>query len=304
MTIEDQLADLLAGQRTTNELLGKIHAAQNEPHTPTDPDEPGTDPTDPGTPLVVLPLDGVPIVDVLPIAADWTLTLPIPKPNTTPAQNSPWNDYPDRLVNGRAPGLAYAAMVGGRRAVVFDVPDPNDGVTTKSSKYPRSELREMIAGARWEEAARDSADPFVCTAELAIVTAGLSTRPRVVGWQIHGGDDDVCQLIATEDDQLGVSWRDGKEFIALREHYTGEPFRLRVESLGKVPGIDGRLVQGPVQIKIDDERPLRISPGAGSGWFVKAGAYAQTGGKSDHREPASAFGRVIYWALDVQPRAV
>lgn len=282
--IEDQLAALVDGQKRTNELLAALVDGQGEPQEPGEPHQPG-----PGGPLVVVPVDDVRPVDVLPIAADWTLTLPIGKPNTT---NSPWNDYLDRLNNGRAPGMFYPAMVGGRRAVVFDVRDPNNGVTTKNSNYPRSELREMIAGRRWDEAARESSVPFVSTAELAIVTAGLVTRPRVVGWQIHGGDDDVCQVVADEQGRLGVAWRDGDAWLTLRERYAGEPFRLRVENTGKA-----------VTFSVDGQPAGQITPGSGSGWYVKAGCYVQTGGRSKHREPATALGRVIYWSLDVQPRA-
>ena len=296
--IQDGQQRIQDGQTQIKQRLDLLLLDHPEPSTPDQPDEPT-----PSGPLTVQPLPGVPIADVLPIAAGWTLSLPIPKPGTTPADSSPWNDYPDKLTGGAAPGMAYPALVGGRRAVVFDVANPSAGVTTSGSKYPRSELREMIDGQRWEEAARSSGKAFTCTAELAIITSGLTTRKRVVGWQIHGGDDDVCQLIADEQGRLGISWRDGDAWLTLRERYAGEPVRLRVDSLGKVPDAAGRLVQGPIRISIDGQPAVQIAPGAGSGWYVKAGAYVQTGGRSTYREPATAVGRVIYWSLDVQPRA-
>lgn len=291
--IEDQLAALVAAQQTTHQLLGELCVSQAQTNrllAGQQPEPPQPEPSEPATPAdEIVPLDDVRPVDVLPILADWTLTLPIDKPGAT---DSPWNDYPDKLVAGRAPGMFYAARVGNRRGVVFEVRDPNNGAHTKNSDYPRSEVREMATGKRWVKAGYPSTRLTVVEAELAIITSGLVTRPRIAGFQFHNGADDVCQVIASEDGQLGVSWRDGDEWTVLREHYAGERFRLRVATTGG----------GQITFDVDGERRGQIEA-KGSGWYVKAGAYLQTGGESAHREPATAVGRVVYFALDVQPRS-
>ena len=89
-----------------------------------------------------------------------------------------------------------------------------DGVTTKNSHFPRSELREMNGSAKaaWSNTS-GTHTLDVCEA----ITQVPSAKPEVVGAQIHDDKDDVLQ-IRLEGQKLMVQYDDGKsEQVARRE---------------------------------------------------------------------------------------
>ena len=93
---------------------------------------------------------------------------------------------------------------------------PGDGVTTKNSQYPRSELREMNGSekAAWSNTTgTHSLD--VCEA----ITQFPSGKPEVVGAQIHDAADDVLE-IRLEGQKLAVQFDDGKSEQVLDPAYT------------------------------------------------------------------------------------
>ena len=283
-SVDDTLRQVLTNTTAAIEKLDAVLARLGEaPGQPTEPD-----PGQPGEPTEPAPSKGRP-VDIVPIFADYTITLPVNKPGAT---NSPWNDYPDKMTDGQAPGMFYAGTYSGRRCVVFEVSNPSKAATTANSNYPRSEARGMKRGQRWEEIAYPATRPTVITAEVAILTDKLVTRKRISGVQTHGGGDDVWQLIADEQGRLGISYDDGDGWLNLRDGYRGEWVRFvaRNDSKGFCSfELDGVAVPGGFTAK-------------GSGWYPKVGAYLQTGGKSTkHVEPAHAVGRVMVASFTVNP---
>ena len=112
--------------------------------------------------------------------ADWYLTLPTGKPGDPDTVENP--DL-EKFTN------AFFTLNDARDGVVFSA--HGDGVTTKNSHYPRSELREMNGSAKaaWSNTSgRHTLD--VCEA----ITQVPSAKPEVVGAQIHDDNDDVLQI--------------------------------------------------------------------------------------------------------------
>lgn len=221
-------------------------------------------------------VDGTP-VDVLPELATWTVMLPRLKPDG----DSPQNDYASRW--GNVDGLFYAAEVLDDPAVVFRC--PAEGATSPNSKYPRVEARQM-ADAAWTKAAWSSSGLHTLRCELALDTRNLSTRKRISGMQIHDGGDDVCQLIYDARDGLGLSYDDGDSWQVIDGAYLpGTRFTCEIVA-----------ERDRVTVWYDG-RPRAEFSKRGTGWYFKVGAYLQTGGKSEHREPPGAYGEVIVWSL-------
>ena len=112
--------------------------------------------------------------------ADWYLTLPTGKPGDPDTVENP--DL-EKFTN------AFFTLNDARDGVVFSA--HGDGVTTKNSHYPRSELREMNGSAKaaWSNTSgRHTLD--VCEA----ITQVPSAKPEVVAAQIHDDKDDVLQI--------------------------------------------------------------------------------------------------------------
>jgi hypothetical protein len=126
--------------------------------------------------------------------ADWYLTLPTGTPGD-----------PDTVENPDLAtfGNAFFTLNDARDGVVFSA--HGDGVTTKNSHYPRSELREMNGRekAAWSNT-RGRHTLNVCEA----ITQVPSAKPEVVAAQIHDDKDDVLQ-IRLEGQKLSVQYDDG-----------------------------------------------------------------------------------------------
>jgi hypothetical protein len=112
--------------------------------------------------------------------ADWYLTLPTGKPGDPDTVENP--DL-EKFTN------AFFTLNDARDGVVFSA--HGDGVTTKNSHYPRSELREMNGRekAAWSNT-RGRHTLNVCEA----ITQVPSAKPEVVAAQIHDDKDDVLQI--------------------------------------------------------------------------------------------------------------
>ena len=104
-----------------------------------------------------------------------------------------------------------------------------DGVTTKNSHYPRSELREMNGSekASWSNTS-GSHTLDVCEA----ITKTPTAKPEVVAAQIHDGSDDVMQ-IRLEGKTLMVQYNDGKTETVIDPNYVlGTPYNVRIVAEG------------------------------------------------------------------------
>lgn len=117
----------------------------------------------------------------------WKLTLPIDKNGT----------YTGSAMEVSPIGSTYSQQshfyTASDGAMVFMA--PATGATTSGSKYPRSELREMIAGnklAAWTIDQGGSLTATVAVNEVPTTSAGA--KGKVVIGQIHGPDDELCRL--------------------------------------------------------------------------------------------------------------
>lgn len=208
--------------------------------------------------------------DVLDLA-NWYLTLPTGQAGK-----------PDTV---EQPALAklnnqFFKLTPQRDGVEFSA--PGNGVTTKNSKFPRSELREMMGDkkAAWSNTVGEHTLD-VCEAFTQLPRA----KPEVVGAQIHDADDDVLQ-IRLEGQKLMVQYDDGKSEKILDPAYKlGTPYHLRIAAAGSKVTVqyNGRQMA---------ELPLK-----GSGWYWKVGAYVQSNAS---KGDAGSRGAVTVYSLTVR----
>jgi hypothetical protein len=109
---------------------------------------------------------------------NWTLMLPTGSPG------DPDSTYPLRKT---IPDVFFVRDGG----VVLKT--PVTGVHSSGSKYPRTELREM-KDASWGKAAWSNASGTHTLEARLSVNHTLKVKPEVSVLQIHGGDDDICQV--------------------------------------------------------------------------------------------------------------
>ena len=150
--------------------------------------------------------------------ADWYLTLPTGKPGDPDTIENPQlatftNDA--FKLNDRRDGVVFSARA--------------DGVTTKNSHFPRSELREMTGS---EKAAWSNTSGTHTLDVCEAVTKAPAGKPEVVAAQIHDGNDDVMQ-IRLEGKTLMVQYNDGKSEQVIDPDYTlGTPYNVRIVAAG------------------------------------------------------------------------
>jgi len=157
-----------------------------------------------------------------------------------------------------------------------------DGVTTKNSSYPRSELREMNGSekAAWTNTT-GSHTLDVCEA----ITKTPTAKPEVVAAQIHDGSDDVMQ-IRLEGKTLMVQYNDGGTETVIDPNYVlGTPYNVRIVAEG-----------GKVDVLYNGEKKAEL-PLSGTGWYWKVGAYVQS--NPSKGESPDATGEVAVYSLKV-----
>jgi hypothetical protein len=202
---------------------------------------------------------------------NWYLTLPTGK------KGDPDDVYPPALesfvddwfrLNHARDGIVFRANAG--------------GATTKNSKYPRSELREMLGGklASW------SNESGVHTMSLRqAVTRLPAAKPHVVAAQIHGGDDDVV-LVRLEGERLIAEYDDGDSEIVIDPAYElGTPYDLRIVAADR-----------RIEIFYNNRLAAEI-PRSGKGWYFKAGCYVQS--NPERGDTPDAVAEVVLYSLKV-----
>ncbi len=203
---------------------------------------------------------------------NWFLTLPI-----GPEGDPDSIDQPE-LLDYRSEWFDLTPDAAG---VVFRA--PAGGVTTKNSKYPRSELREMNGE---EKAAWSNTEGTHTLETRQAITELPRTKPEVVSAQIHDGGDDVLQ-IRLERSTLVAQYADGKEQIVIDPDYQlGTPFDLRVVAA------DGRIT-----VFYDGEQRAEIER-SGSSWYWKIGAYTQS--NLERGDDTEAAGVVVVYSLSIE----
>ena len=156
-----------------------------------------------------------------------------------------------------------------------------DGVTTKNSHYPRSELREMNGS---EKAAWSNTSGTHTLDVCEAITKVPSAKPHVVAAQIHDGNDDVMQ-IRLEGQKLMVQYNDGKSNVVIDPNYQlGTPYNVRIVA-----------ANSKVDVLYNGEKKAEL-PLSGSGWYWKVGAYVQS--NSSKGDGAGSVGEVTVYSLN------
>jgi hypothetical protein len=203
---------------------------------------------------------------------NWFLTLPIGPPGDPDSIDQP------ELLDYRSEWFDLTPDGAG---VVFRA--PAGGVTTKNSKYPRSELREMNGE---EKAAWSNTEGTHTLQTRQAITEVPRAKPEVVSAQIHDGGDDVMQ-IRLEGPTLVAQYADGKEQIVIDPDYRlGTPFDLRIVA-----------ANGRITVFYDGEQRAEIER-SGSSWYWKIGAYTQS--NPERGDGADAEGEVVVYSLSIE----
>lgn len=200
----------------------------------------------------------------------WRLTLPI---------DTPLPGTPDEIAAADLRTFSDARFFHiepSGRGVVFRA--PCGGATTKGSKYPRCELREMTAdGRRRASWSTDDAGQHEL-AMTAAITRLPTVKPEVVCAQIHDATDDLL-MVRLERRRLFVESSSLGDVTLDDEYELGRPFTVRI--------VAGR---GRVGVWYDGTQALDRQVSR-DGCYFKCGCYTQSNvGKGD---AADAFGEVV-----------
>jgi hypothetical protein len=160
-----------------------------------------------------------------------------------------------------------------------------DGVTTKGSSYPRSELREMGDGgsaAGWSS----SSGTHTMTVTEAF-TKLPDGKPQLVGAQIHDASDDVS-VFRLEGSNLYVTDGDNPHFKLVTGDYAlGTKFQARyVVSDGSVKAYYNGQLQATLAKSF-------------SGAYFKAGAYTQANCEKVSPCDSGNYGETMIYDLRV-----
>jgi hypothetical protein len=162
---------------------------------------------------------------------------------------------------------------------------PVDGVTTKGSSYPRSELREMGAG---NQAAAWSADSG--THWLAVTEAFTSLpqgKPELVGAQIHDDKDDVS-VFRLEGSKLYITNGDNPHYKLVTDAY----------QLGTVFDAAFLVTNGMVGAYYNGQLVAQISRSFSNAYF-KVGAYTQANCARVSPCDEGNYGETVVYSLAV-----
>lgn len=208
----------------------------------------------------------------------WRLTLPV----DTPRRGQPDEISQPELesfvhpnyffVNESATGVVFRAHCGGD--------------TTKGSKYPRCELREMSNPKTRAAWGTDDGTTHTMTMRVS-VTRTPSVKKHVVCAQIHDSDDDVL-MVRLEGTKLLIE-RDSTSDILLEPNYKlGTSFALKIQA-----------DRGHIKVWYNGVLKLNWKVSR-TGCYFKAGCYTQS--NPSKGDAADAFGEVIIYQLQVEHR--
>jgi hypothetical protein len=206
---------------------------------------------------------------------NWKLTLPIDTDDSGVAHEI---EQP-QLQTFRDRNYFYANDT--RDGVVFRA--YADGITTKNSKYPRSELREMTDNGSENANWTPSRGVHTMTVRQAI-THRPDEKDELVAAQIHDTSDDVV-MVRLEGNRLFVE-SGGKNIGDLDANYV----------LGTVYTVTITVKDNMVYISYNDV--LKVTHAvSGTGYYFKAGCYTQT--NLSRGDPATSYGEVVIYKLEV-----
>jgi hypothetical protein len=157
------------------------------------------------------------------------------------------------------------------------------GATTKNSKYPRSELREMSNDGRSNASWSNANGTHTMTIRQAI-THLPDIKNELVAAQVHDGSDDVI-TIRLEGSRLFVQ-SDGKNIGDLDTNYI----------LGTV--YTAKIVAEQSSIKVYYNNALKVTADkSGKTYYFKTGCYTQT--NTTKGDSAASYGEVTIYDLAV-----
>lgn len=197
------------------------------------------------------------------IGRNWKLTLPTGQAGKPAEVKMPaLADYtgPHFSLNTTNDGVTFVA--------------PTDGVTTKNSKNPRSELREMEANGAVMASWSSTVGAHSMEVELTIDELPRGGKPHVVVAQIHDKNDDVCvwrlEGNTTGDRSTGKLWitdGDSPHALGVADVRLGERIRVGFHVQN---GVIRFLFNGTV---VAYEQRKKVT-----GCYFKTGCYNQSGG--------------------------
>jgi len=214
----------------------------------------------------------------------WKLTLPYVQSG---AKHALEVDQPD-LNTFQKKGMFYVNDAGD--GVVFRAHCTNE--TTKSSNYPRTELREMNCDEAGYQKARWSTNDQVL--HKMVLTQAITALPpvkkHVVCAQIHDDEDDVM-MVRLEHKKLFIERNDLEEMMLDENYELGTKFELEINVL-----------KGHVNVFYNHELKLDWAIPAKKNCYFKAGCYTQSNpSKGDSPE---SYGEVVIYHLRVEHTAL
>ncbi|MDT7619910.1 MAG: hypothetical protein QOF99_811, partial [Pseudonocardiales bacterium] len=160
-----------------------------------------------------------------------------------------------------------------------------DGVTTKGSSYPRSELREMSDGgsdAAWSSAS--GTHTLTVTESFNRLPQG---KPQLVGAQIHDDSDDIS-VFRLEGSNLYVTDGDNPHFKLVTSDYAlGTRYQARYV-----------VSDGTVKAYYNGQLQATLSKSFSNAYF-KAGAYTQANCEKVSPCDSDNYGETMIYNLEV-----
>lgn len=157
-----------------------------------------------------------------------------------------------------------------------------DGLTTKNSEYPRSELREMTRDGK-DEASWGTADGAIHSLLVVqAITRTPSVKPHVVCTQIHDAKDDVM-VVRLEGKRLFIETCESAKIDLDRNYKLATKFTLRIEAGG-----------GHIKVWYNDALKMDWQTSR-TGCYFRAGCYTQSNTRKGDRP--DSYGQVVIHKL-------
>jgi Alginate lyase len=211
---------------------------------------------------------------------NWKVTLPVSGPDNNPTKPLEVQQ-PDLDTYATSPWFDATSTCD---AVVFRA--PVDGVTTKGSKNPRSELREMADNGSTTASWSSTAGTHSIVVNEAFVHLP-EVKPELVGVQIHDADDDIS-VFRLEGRNLYVTKGDDTHYKLVTSDYVlGTKYEAKyVVGDGKIQAY----YNGVLQTTIPDRF---------RGAYFKAGAYTQANCTDSSPCNSDNYGETVVYSVAV-----
>ncbi len=159
-----------------------------------------------------------------------------------------------------------------------------DGVTSKNSEYPRSELREMKRDGK-SEASWGTADGKIHSILVVqAITQTPAVKKHVVCAQIHDAKDDVM-MVRLEGKKLFIERNKSGDITLDHNYKLGTMFKLKIQA-------------GAGRIKVWYNGSLKMDwELSRTGCYFRVGCYTQSNTKKGDRP--DSYGEVVIYKLQV-----